>query len=83
VRALRGIRTTGLTLRFFWTFTGLSQGHAACGTLDTQRGFFMITGRTVGAAVGALLFVLFFAFISGRLIVPASASEQQVAVNLR
>jgi hypothetical protein len=44
----------------------------------------MTTGRTVGAAIGALLFVLFFAFLSGRLIVTSSTPEQhQSAANIR
>jgi len=44
----------------------------------------MSTGRIVGAALGAVLFVMFFAYVASRLIVPASAPEQQqVAVNLR
>ena len=43
----------------------------------------MTTGRTVGAAIGALLFVLFFAFLSGRLIVTSSAADHQVAANIR
>jgi hypothetical protein len=44
----------------------------------------MTTGRTVGAAIGALLFVLFFAFLSGRLVVTSSAAEHhQVAANIR
>ena len=44
----------------------------------------MTAGRTVGAAIGALLFVLFFAFLSGRLIVTSSSPEpHQVAADIR
>lgn len=45
----------------------------------------MTTGRTVGAAIGALLFVLFFAMLSGRLIITSSSTpdQQQVAANIR
>jgi hypothetical protein len=35
----------------------------------------MSAGRTIGAAIGAVLFVLFFATIAGRLVHPLSAAE--------
>ena len=44
----------------------------------------MTTGRTVGAAIGALLFVLFFSMLANRLITPASTTpEHKVAANIR
>jgi hypothetical protein len=35
----------------------------------------VITGRTIGAAIGAVLFVWFFATIAARLVNPVSAAE--------
>jgi hypothetical protein len=35
----------------------------------------MSTGRTIGAAIGLALFVIFFATIAGRLTYPVSAAE--------
>ena len=45
----------------------------------------MTTGRTIGAAVGAVLFVLFFSTLANRLVTQAAEPEPQqtVAVNLR
>ena len=45
----------------------------------------MTAGRTIGAAIGALLFVLFFSFISGRLVVTSSSMPErhQVAADIR
>jgi hypothetical protein len=38
------------------------------------------TGRTIGAAIGALLFVLFFATIAERFVNPVSAAEPTAKV---
>jgi hypothetical protein len=35
----------------------------------------MTTGRTIGAAIGLALFIIFFATIAGRLANPVSAAE--------
>lgn len=40
----------------------------------------VITGRTIGAAIGAVIFVWFFATIAGRLVNPVSAAEPNSAV---
>jgi hypothetical protein len=42
----------------------------------------MSTGRTIGAAVGLALFILFFATLAGRLTNPVSAAELKPAVTL-
>jgi hypothetical protein len=42
----------------------------------------MTTGRTIGAAIGLALFVLFFATIAGRLTYPVSAAELEPEVTL-
>jgi hypothetical protein len=36
---------------------------------------FMSTGRTIGAAIGLTLFILFFATVAGRITYPVSAAE--------
>jgi hypothetical protein len=36
-------------------------------------------GRTVGAAVGAVIFVLFFADLAGRLVIPESSSTHTIS----
>jgi hypothetical protein len=44
----------------------------------------MSAGRTIGAAIGLALFILFFATIAGRLSNPVSAAEPgSIAVNAR
>lgn len=40
----------------------------------------MTTGRTIGAAIGLALFILFFATIAGRMAYPVSAAELTPAV---
>jgi len=40
------------------------------------------TSRTIGAAVGAILFVLFFAQLAERLVNPVSAAETTHAVSV-
>ena len=35
----------------------------------------MSAGRTIGAAIGLALFILFFATLAGRLVNPVSAAE--------
>jgi hypothetical protein len=40
----------------------------------------MSAGRTIGAAIGLALFVIFFATIAGRLTNPVSAAEPNNAV---
>ena len=42
----------------------------------------MSTGRTIGAAIGLALFILFFATIAGRLSYPVSAAELTPAATL-
>jgi hypothetical protein len=42
----------------------------------------MSTGRTIGAAIGLALFVMFFATIAGRLTNPVSAAELEPAATL-
>jgi hypothetical protein len=41
------------------------------------------TGRTIGAAVGAVVFVLFFADLAGRFVHPLSAAEPVSHVTLK
>jgi hypothetical protein len=41
------------------------------------------TGRTIGAAIGALIFVLFFAELAARLVKPVSAAEPAVTISAR
>ena len=42
----------------------------------------MSTGRTIGAAIGLALFILFFATLAGRLTYPVSAAELKPAAAL-
>jgi hypothetical protein len=42
----------------------------------------MTTGRTIGAAIGLALFILFFAAIAGKLTYPVSAAELEPAATL-
>jgi len=42
----------------------------------------MSTGRTIGAAIGLALFILFFATIAGRLTYPVSAAELETVGTL-
>jgi hypothetical protein len=41
------------------------------------------TGRTVGAGIGALIFVLFFAELAARFVNPVSAAEPAVTISAR
>jgi hypothetical protein len=42
----------------------------------------MSTGRTIGAAIGLALFIMFFATLAGRLTNPVSAAELRPAATL-
>jgi hypothetical protein len=44
-----------------------------------REDFSMTAGRTIGAAIGLALFVIFFATIAGRLANPVSAAEPNSA----
>ncbi len=42
----------------------------------------MSTGRTIGAAIGLAIFILFFATVAGRITYPVSAAELKPAATL-
>ena len=41
-----------------------------------------LTGRTIGAGIGAVLFVLFFAEIATRVVHPVSAAEPSITITV-
>ena len=45
-----------------------------------MRGVSMSAGRTIGAAIGLALFIIFFATIASRLTNPVSAAESNTVV---
>jgi hypothetical protein len=47
-----------------------------------REAFSMSAGRTIGAAIGLVLFILFFATLASRLANPVSAAELKPAATL-
>jgi hypothetical protein len=60
-------------------------GHMACPSpvlTIPREAFSMSAGRTIGAAIGLVLFILFFATLASRLANPVSAAELKPAATL-